>query len=114
MRRVSWNGSAVTSRRPGIARGSDRAEYHDAGDTGMLLTDLRYAARVLRKSPLVTLAIVLTVALAIGANTAIFSVVNAALLRPLPYAQPDRLVWVAERNDRLKLPTFAASVLNYL
>ena len=80
----------------------------------MLLTDLRYAARVLRKSPLVTLAIVLTVALAIGANTAIFSVVNAALLRPLPYAQPDRLVWVAERNDRLKLPTFAASVLNYL
>ena len=80
----------------------------------MLLNDLRYAARVLRKSPLVTLAIVLTVALAIGANTAIFSVVNAALLRPLPYAQPDRLVWVAERNDRLKLPTFAASVLNYL
>ena len=80
----------------------------------MLLNDLRYAARVLRKSPLVSVAIVLTVALAIGANTAIFSVVNTALLRPLPYEQPDRLVWVAERNDRLKLPTFAASALNYL
>ena len=80
----------------------------------MLLNDLRYAARVLRKSPLVTLAIVLTVALGIGANTAIFSVVNAVMVKPLPYEQPDRLVWVAERNDRLKMPRFAASVLNYL
>src|ERR1700752_5073845 len=80
----------------------------------MLLNDLRYTARMLRKSPLVTLAIVLTVALGIGANTAIFSVVNAVMLRPLPFEQPDRLVWVAERNDKLNLPTFAASVLNYL
>ena len=79
-----------------------------------MLNDLRYAARMLWKSPLVTLAIVLTVALGIGANTAIFSVVNAVMLRPLPYKQPDRLVWVAERNDKLNLPTFAASVLNYL
>ena len=80
----------------------------------MLLTDLRYAARVLRKSPLVTLAIIFTVALAIGANTAIFSVVNAVLLRPLPYEQPGRLVWVAERNDSLKIQAFAASVLNFV
>jgi len=80
----------------------------------MLLNDLRYTARLLRKSPLFTLAIVLTVALGIGANTAIFSFVNAVMLRPLPYHEPDRLVWIAERNDTLNLPRFAASVLNYL
>ena len=39
---------------------------------------------------------------------------NSVVLRPLPYEQPDRLVWVAERNDKLNLPRFAASVLNYL
>ena len=80
----------------------------------MLLNDLRYTVRLLRKSPLFTLAVVLTVALGIGANTAIFSVVNAVMLRPLPFADPDRLIWVAERNDTLKLPTFATSIPNYL
>ena len=80
----------------------------------MLWNDLRYTARMLRKSPLFTLAVVLTVALGIGANTAIFSVVNAVILRPLPFDHPDRLVWIAEKNDKLNLPQFSASVLNYL
>src|SRR5215472_3848671 len=68
---------------------------------------------MLRKSPLATLAIVLTVALAVGAATAVFSVFSALILRPLPYLDAARLVWVAERNDKLNLATFATSGLNF-
>src|SRR5256885_4656093 len=80
----------------------------------VLLNDVRYAVRLIRRAPMFSAAVVGTVALAIAANTAIFSVVNAVLLRPLPFAQPGRLIQVAEKNDALGLPTFGASVLNFL
>ena len=80
----------------------------------MLLNDLRYALRMMRRTPVFTAAVILTIALAVGANTAVFSVVNTVMIRPLPFAEPNRLIQVAEKNDKLNLPSFGASVLNFL
>ncbi|HVS66139.1 MAG TPA: ABC transporter permease [Thermoanaerobaculia bacterium] len=79
-----------------------------------ILFDLRHALRALRRAPVFSLVTVIILALGIGANTAIFTLVRAVLLRPLPFEQPDRLVLMHESLPAMNFPIFPFSAPDYL
>ncbi|OLE01460.1 MAG: hypothetical protein AUG82_11245 [Ktedonobacter sp. 13_1_20CM_4_53_11] len=103
-----------------LERGSlevTKEEVRSAGWESFLETcwqDLRFAARILRKSPVFTAVAVLTLTLGIGATTAIFSVVDAVLIRSLPYRDPQRLVSFFEDLGKLGYPRIRVSPPTYL
>src|SRR5687767_7072948 len=79
-----------------------------------LWQDLRYSARMLLKHPAYTLIAVITLTLGIGANAAIFSIINDVLLRSLPYEEPDRIVTLWENNAKENIARDDVSPANFL
>src|SRR5437016_5428119 len=76
--------------------------------------DVRYAFRAMRKAPAFTTVVVLTLGLGVGATSAIFSIVNAVLLRPLPYARPEQIMRLYARTPDGTFEKFSVSVPDYL
>ncbi len=94
---------------------ADLARTAPREQVSTLVQDVRHAWRTWRRTPILALAAIMTLALGVGANTAVFSVVHGVLLKPLPYPDPDRLVEVFEDNTRAGGgPFFRVSLLNYL
>ncbi|HJU89464.1 MAG TPA: ABC transporter permease [Gemmatimonadaceae bacterium] len=115
-RRAALDRIGDIERTAGALRDHDRRrerERHRREHMSDLLHDVRYGLRTLRHAPAFTAVAAVTLALGIGATTAIFSVVNAVILRPLPYPDPDRLVVVHMDNRRMGMREDIHSYANY-
>src|SRR6266566_6470629 len=88
-------------------------EVRGSGSFDQLIHDLHYAGRTLGKNPGFATLTVLILALGIGANTAVFSVVHAVLLKPLPFHDPDRLILIWEDASRIGFPRATPAPANY-
>jgi putative ABC transport system permease protein len=111
-----WAGSVSATR--AHSRGKQRharaIAYRGEPRMSSLLFDLRHVLRGLIKTPVFSVVVVLTLALGIGANAAIFSLVNAVLLRPLGYRAPERLMLIHEGIPESKVPRFGVSPADYI
>ena len=92
---------------------SSSGSSFEAFDAFCLMNNLRYAFRQLRKSPAFTFTALATVAICLGANLAIFAVINSILLRPLPFPQRDRLVTIYNTYPKAGVENDGSSVTNY-
>ena len=79
-----------------------------------IATDVRYALRQLRRRPVFTLVAALSLAIGVGANTAIFSVVNGVILKPLPYPEPERLIYITSQFPTLGFDQFWVSLPEFV
>src|SRR5205814_409857 len=114
-RRGPQRGSRVGVQAVGPRRQWNKSRSGGSSDmTELIRGDLRYAFRTLIRNPGFTLVAVLTMAIGIGATTAIFSIVDPVLLRPLPFADPDALVLVSQANRQTRQSSGDATPANFL